>query len=36
MKKDNIKFSEYRLQKITGLSINTIKKYRNEIKNIIK
>lgn len=26
-----LKFSEYRLQKITGLSLNTIKKYREFI-----
>jgi len=32
MKKENIKFSEYKLRKISGLSINTIKKYRPHIK----
>ena len=26
-----IKYSEYRLQKLSGLSINTIKKYREQI-----
>lgn len=27
-----IKYSEYRLQKVSGVSINTIKKYRERIK----
>jgi hypothetical protein len=34
MKEENYKFSEYRLKKISGLSINTIKKYRKEIREI--
>jgi len=34
MKENNLKYSEYRLQKITKLSINTIKRYRKEIKKI--
>jgi len=34
MKEENYKFSEYRLKKISRLSINTIKKYRKEIREI--
>jgi len=36
MKNSRYKFSEYRLQKISKLSINTIKKYRPEINEIRK
>jgi len=36
IKNSNYKFSEYRLKKMTGLSINTIKKYRKEIKELRK
>jgi len=36
MKNSNYKYSEYRLQKISKLSINTIKKYRSEIEKIKK
>ncbi len=32
MKNSKYKYSEYRLKKISGLSINTIKKYRSYIK----
>lgn len=32
MKNSKYKYSEYRLKKISGLSINTIKKYREHIK----
>jgi len=32
MKNSRYKYSEYRLRKISGLSINTIKKYRKYIK----
>jgi len=31
MEQKQIKYSEYALQKESGVSINTIKKYRNEI-----
>ncbi len=34
MKNSKYKFSEYRLKKISELSINTIKKYRPEIQKI--
>ena len=34
MKNSRYKFSEYRLQKISKLSINTIKRYRKEINDI--
>lgn len=36
LKKENVKYSEYKLQKITGLSINTIKKYRSYIQDLQK
>jgi hypothetical protein len=36
MKNSHYKYSEYRLQKISKLSINTIKKYRPEIEKIRK
>ena len=36
MKNSRYKFSEYRLQKISKLSINTIKRYRPEINEIRK
>jgi hypothetical protein len=36
IKEKNYKYSEYRLKKVTGLSINTIKKYRNEIAELRK
>jgi len=36
MKQKEIKYSEYALQKESGVSINTIKKYRKEIENIRK
>jgi len=32
-KKEGKIFSEYKIQKISGVSINTIKKYRKDIKN---
>jgi len=32
MKKENLKYSEYKIRKISGLSINTIKKYRQYIE----
>jgi len=32
MKENNMKYSEYRLRKVSGVSINTIKKYRDFIK----
>jgi len=31
IEKQQLKYSEYRLQKISGVSINTIKKYRQQI-----
>lgn len=34
MDKKQIKYSEYALQKESGVSINTIKKYRSEIDSI--
>jgi len=34
LKTREAKYSEYALQKETGLSINTIKKYRSEIEKI--
>jgi len=34
IQKKQLKFSEYRLAKISGLSINTIKKYRDYIDDI--
>jgi len=34
LQEKNIKYSEYKLQKITGLSINTIKKYRSYIAKL--
>ena len=36
MKNSHYKYSEYKLQKISKLSINTIKKYRIEIEKIRK
>ena len=36
MQEQNIKYSEYKLQQISGLSINTIKKYRNYIEELKK
>lgn len=32
IKTNNLTFSEYRLKKVSGLSINTIKKYRDFIE----
>ena len=34
LQKKNVKYSEYKLQKETGLSINTIKKYRSYIQTL--
>ncbi len=36
IKKKNIKYSEYVLQKESNVSINTIKKYRNKIEEYKK
>jgi ribonucleotide reductase beta subunit family protein with ferritin-like domain len=36
MNKNEVKYSEYALQKKSGVSINTIKKYRSEIEKIRK
>ena len=33
IREKQLKYSEYRLQKISGLSINTIKKYREYIES---
>ena len=35
MKDDDVKYSEYKLQKYANVSINTIKKYRDEIAYLI-
>ena len=36
MNENGVKYSEYALQKESGVSINTIKKYRTEIENLKK
>lgn len=36
MQNQNIKYSEYKLQQMSGLSINTIKKYRIYIEELKK
>lgn len=36
MNENEVKYSEYALQKNSGVSINTIKKYRYEIEKIRK
>jgi len=36
MNENEVKYSEYALQKESGVSINTIKKYRSEIEKTRK
>ena len=36
MNENKVKYSEYALQKESGVSINTVKKYRSEIEEIKK